>query len=203
MISDLKKSVSSQGIQLIVGLGNPGAEYANTRHNAGYWFIEKLCNQFRKELVLETKFKGSLTQLQIQQQSCRILQPNTFMNHSGQSVAAVAHFYKIPPEQILVIHDELDLPVGSARLKLDGGHGGHNGLRDIISHLGTKQFYRLRLGIAHPGTKEDVINYVLQRPSKSDQAKILAAIDDSLMVLPDVVEGKTEKAMNRLHSITN
>jgi PTH1 family peptidyl-tRNA hydrolase len=203
MTSDPQKSVSSGGIQLIVGLGNPGPEYANTRHNAGYWFIEKLCHQIQRDLVLETKFKACIAQVTLHHQNCRILQPITYMNHSGQSVGAVAHFYKIPAQQILVIHDELDLPVGTARLKFDGGHGGHNGLRDIIAHLGTRQFYRLRLGIAHPGVKEDVVNYVLQRPSKSDQAKILASIDDSLIVLPDIIEGKINKAMNKLHSMTN
>jgi PTH1 family peptidyl-tRNA hydrolase len=189
-------------IQLIVGLGNPGPEYAKTRHNVGYWFVEKLCEQERKSLQLESKFKGLVANLAINSHPCRVLQPTTYMNRSGESVLALAQFYKIQPKEILVIHDELDLPVGSVRLKLDGGHGGHNGLRDIIARLGTNQFYRLRLGIGHPGNKEDVHDYVLQRPNVADTAKLIETIDKTLIALPDIVAGFNDKAMNYLHTDT-
>lgn len=188
----------STGIQLIVGLGNPGAQYAATRHNAGFWFIEQLGTS---QPSYEAKFKGSIAHLKIENHECRVLQPTTYINQSGQSVAKVAHFFKIPPQQILVVHDELDLPVGCSRLKFAGNHGGHNGLKDIISQLGTKDFYRLRLGISHPGNKDDVINYVLTRPSVSDKTKILEAIDRALHVLPDIIQGKMEKAMHYLHTV--
>jgi PTH1 family peptidyl-tRNA hydrolase len=189
-------------IQLIVGLGNPGPEYAKTRHNVGYWFVEKLCEQERKSLQPESKFKGLVANLAINSHPCRVLQPTTYMNRSGESVLALAQFYKIQPKEILVIHDELDLPVGSVRLKLDGGHGGHNGLRDIIARLGTNQFYRLRLGIGHPGNKEDVHDYVLQRPNVADTAKLIETIDKTLIALPDIVAGFNDKAMNYLHTDT-
>ncbi len=187
-------------IQLIVGLGNPGNEYAATRHNVGYWFVEKLCEQARANLSPETKFKGLTANASLSGHSFRVLQPTTYMNRSGEATQAISNFYKIKPEEILVIHDELDLPVGTARLKLDGGHGGHNGLRDIIARLGTNQFYRLRLGIGHPGNRDEVHDYVLHRPSLSDKEKIIEAIDLALIALPDVVAGKIEKAMNYLHT---
>ncbi|MFI4938435.1 MAG: aminoacyl-tRNA hydrolase [Candidatus Berkiellales bacterium] len=191
----------TRGIQLIVGLGNPGSEYASTRHNVGYWLVEKLCDQSSAKLELEQKFKGLVAKISTPH-LVRVLEPITFMNRSGQAVWSLAHFYKILPHEILVVHDDLDLPAGSARLKLDGGHGGHNGLRDIIAHLGTKNFYRLRIGIGHPGNKEEVLDYVLHRPSLSDKEKILTAIDHSLDVMSDIFQGNTEKAMNKLHTIT-
>lgn len=187
-------------IQLIVGLGNPGREYADTRHNVGFWFVHKLCEQFRTSFQLESKFKGLVATGNLHNISCRLLQPTTYMNRSGEAVLAMAHFYKIAPEEILVVHDELDLPVGSIRLKQDGGHGGHNGLRDIISRLGTNRFYRLRIGIGHPGAKDDVHDYVLHRPSISDEEKIFNAIDKAFFILPDLMQGKVEKAMNYLHT---
>lgn len=187
-------------VSLIVGLGNPGPEYAKTRHNAGYWFIEQLAEQLRAPLQHEAKFKSLTAQVEIQGHSCRLLQPTTFMNLSGQAVLAAANFYKISPGDILVVHDELDLPVGAARLKLDGGHGGHNGLRDIMARLGSNQFYRLRLGIGHPGNKDDVHDYVLKKASISDTQLILGAIDKSLKALPDIVAGNINKAMNFLHT---
>lgn len=193
--------MTSRGIQLIVGLGNPGPQYANTRHNVGFWLAEKLCETFRATLAPEGKFKGHVGLIQAGQHSCRILLPMTYMNRSGEAVLAIANFYKILPNEILVVHDELDLPVGSARLKFDGGHGGHNGLRDIDARLNTKGFYRLRLGIGHPGNKDDVSDYVLHRPSKSDEQNILSAIDHALSVLPDVLTGNIDKAMNVLHTI--
>jgi PTH1 family peptidyl-tRNA hydrolase len=189
-------------IKLIVGLGNPGPEYAKTRHNVGFWFVETLCEQERQSLQPQSKFKGLIAELSIKSHPCRVLEPTTYMNRSGESILALAQFYKIKPDEILVVHDDLDLPVGSARLKLDGGHGGHNGLRDIISRLGTKEFYRLRLGIGHPGNRDDVHDYVLQRPSVADRASLLEAIDKSLIALPDIVAGLNDKAMNYLHTDT-
>lgn len=192
---------TSRGIQLIVGLGNPGPQYANTRHNVGFWLAERFAEQHRANLQPESKFKGHVGTVQSGNISCRVLLPMTYMNRSGESVLAIAQFYKILPNEILVIHDELDLPVGSARLKFDGGHGGHNGLRDIDARLNTKGFYRLRLGIGHPGHRDDVSDYVLNRPSKSDEQSILTAIDHALSVLPDVLNGNIDKAMNVLHTV--
>lgn len=200
MTNKPEEKLSNDQIQLIVGLGNPGAEYTNTRHNVGYWFIEKLCEHFHITPTLENKFKG-FHALISHSTSFRILLPITYMNRSGQAVGALANFYKIAPTNILVVHDELDLSVGTAKLKLDGGHGGHNGLRDIIAHLGTNRFYRLRIGIGHPGSKDLVHDYVLHKPSLNDKTKIFAAIDQSLSVLPDILGGKMQQAMNTLHTL--
>lgn len=190
---------SHTGIQLIAGLGNPGPEYANTRHNAGFWFIERLCEQYHGTLSLESKLKGLVAKVTIAGQPCVLFQPMTFMNLSGQAIQQVMRFYKIPVKHCLVAHDDLDLPPGVARLKFDGGHGGHNGLRDMFAQLGPA-FYRLRLGIGHPKVREEVSDYVLHRPSKSDQALILQAIEEALQVLPDVMQGNIEKAMHTLHT---
>lgn len=187
-------------IQLIVGLGNPGPEYANTRHNAGVWFVERLCEQTNASLSPESKFKGHCAALSLHQQTVRVLVPTTYMNRSGQAVGAICQFYKISPAQVLVVHDELDLPPGCARLKFDGGDGGHNGLKDIISHLGTKQFYRLRLGIGRPQHADTVLDYVLHRPSLSDEKNIYAGIDAAISILPDVLSGNISKAMTTLHT---
>lgn len=192
---------TSRGIQLVVGLGNPGPQYAKTRHNVGFWLAERFLEQARATLLPENKFKGYVGIVQTGNLNCRVLLPMTYMNRSGEAVLAIANFYKILPNEILVVHDELDLPVGSARLKFDGGHGGHNGLRDIDARLNTKGFYRLRLGIGHPGNKDDVADYVLHRPSKSDEQSILTAIDHALTVLPDVLSGNIDKAMNVLHTV--
>jgi len=164
-------------IKLIVGLGNPGPQYSQTRHNAGVWYTQALANAYSIPLELETKFFGSLGRGLIENRDCRLLIPNTFMNLSGKSVAAVANFYKIEAEEILVAHDELDIPSGTVKLKQSGGHGGHNGLRDIISSLGNcRDFHRLRIGIDHPGNKNQVSNYVLSKASPIDQK----AIDESI-----------------------
>ncbi len=187
-------------IQLIVGLGNPGPEYAKTRHNAGFWFIENLSEQFRASMQNDSKFKSLSAAITVNGHPCRLLQPMTYMNRSGEGTQTCANFYKINPSEILVIHDELDLPVGTARLKKGGGHGGHNGLRDIIARLGSNEFYRLRIGIGHPGNRDDVHDYVLHKPSLSDLGKINEAIEKSLMALPDIVAGKFDKAMNYLHT---
>ncbi len=190
-------------IQLIVGLGNPGAEYKDTRHNAGAWFIEALCQQYRLSLKIESKFNALLTKWTFGGKECKILIPNTYMNHSGQAVGSIAKYYQIPTEAILIAHDELDLAPGIARLKIDGGHGGHNGLRDIIHHLQNRAFHRLRLGIGHPGHKDEVSQYVLQRPIRTDEQKIRSSILGSLKILPQLMVGDWQNAMNHLHTLTN
>jgi peptidyl-tRNA hydrolase, PTH1 family len=187
-------------IQLIVGLGNPGAEYADTRHNVGAWFVEALAAQSGDTLRSETKFRGIVAKTTAFNTPCWLLNPSTYMNESGQSVIAIALFYKIPPQSILVVHDELDFPAGTIRIKASGGHGGHNGLRDITRHLKTNEFYRLRIGIGHPGDKDRVTPYVLGRPSRSDQQEIQQSIDEGLMAIDDLVAGNFQKAFQFLHS---
>ncbi len=190
----------ANAIQLIAGLGNPGAEYARTRHNAGFWLVEQLAQQQHESLRPEAKFFGICGKAMIASEECRLLMPTTYMNHSGRAVAALANFYRIPAEAILVIHDELDLPVGSLRLKQGGGDGGHNGLKDISAQLGNKAYWRLRIGIGHPGQREQVLNYVLSPANKDDEKKILTAIETSLAVLPQIVSGDMQKAMQQLHT---
>lgn len=187
-------------IKLIVGLGNPGAEYAKTRHNVGQWLVEQLADQSGQALNSDTKFFGMVARATIFAHDCRLLVPTTYMNNSGKSVLSVAAFYKILPQEILVVHDDLDLPVGTAKLKFAGGHGGHNGLRDIMSCLGSKDFYRLRLGIGHPGNKAKVLGHVLKKASKDDEIEVLNAIDRAIAVLPELFAGEFEKAMHKLHS---
>lgn len=189
----------AKGIQLIVGLGNPGKDYKNTRHNAGAWWVEALCQQNQISLQTQSKFQAQIAQGQVQGHKCYFAIPTTFMNHSGQAIGKIAKFYKIPPDAILVAHDELDIEPGTARLKNGGGHGGHNGLRDIIPQLGTPNFHRLRIGIGHPGNKNQVADFVLHAPSKQEEQKIHSAIDESLMVLPDILTGNWQPAMNQLH----
>jgi PTH1 family peptidyl-tRNA hydrolase len=185
---------------LIAGLGNPGSQYEQTRHNVGFWWLDQLAKDMGSTFKVENKFHGQLAQCQISQQKVYLLKPLVFMNRSGQSVAALANFYKIPVENILIIHDELDLPCGIAKLKRAGGHGGHNGLRDIIAQTGSKDFLRCRLGISHPGNSKQVADYVLSKPSISDRQQIENAIDDSLRVIDEVISGDLEKAMHKLHS---
>lgn len=189
-------------IKLIVGLGNPGQQYEMTRHNAGQWFVERLANVEHISLKAEKSYQGLLGRGCINSHDIRLLIPTPFMNLSGQSVQAVANFYKIEPQQILVVHDELDLDPGSARLKKEGGHGGHNGLKSIIQCLGNrKDFIRLRLGIGHPGDKNLVTNYVLSKPSQVDKKLIDQAIDNSLTIFQHLLNDKLELAMNHLHSL--
>lgn len=188
-------------IRLIAGLGNPGAEYEQTRHNAGFWVVEQLAEREGISLSPDKKFHGLTGKGRIGGQEVHLLLPMTFMNKSGLSVGALASFYRITPAEILVVHDELDLPPGTARFKTGGGHGGQNGLRDIISSLGNnKDFHRLRIGIGHPGDKNRVTGHVLGRASKAEQQSIDAVIDEALYVLPDAIRGDMAKAMNRLHS---
>lgn len=190
----------SPGIKLIVGLGNPGAEYEKTRHNAGAWFVEALAQKAKTNLSSNKKFHGLYSSTTLDGQESHLLIPTTFMNLSGQAVQAVANFYKISPEQVLVAHDEIDLPVGDIRLKFDGGHGGHNGLRDIISHLGTNKFHRLRIGVGHPGNSKLVHDYVLHPPKKPEKELIENAIQDSEKILPLLLSGEFQKAMMALHT---
>ena len=190
-------------IKLIVGLGNPGTQYRGTRHNAGADFIEALARSTGITLQEETKFFGLTGRATIAGHDVRLLIPTTFMNLSGKSVASVASFYKIEPEQILVAHDELDIPAGTARFKQGGGHGGHNGLRDIVPALGNnKNFHRLRIGIGHPGHASKVTGYVLNAPSVDDRIRIDACIDEAITALPLLLEGDSTKAMTKLHSFT-
>ena len=191
----------SSRIQLIVGLGNPGAKYEPTRHNAGFWFVDALARQHGATFKSENKFHGEACKLLLDGEEIWLLKPMTFMNKSGQAIAALANFYKITPEAILVAHDELDLPPGEARLKKGGGHGGHNGLRDTIAQLGNnKDFQRLRIGIGHPGHSSQVTGYVLGKAPADEQRLMEQAIDNALDVMPLAVCGEMQKAMNQLHS---
>lgn len=189
-------------VRLIVGLGNPGNEYVQTRHNAGFWLVDALLRRFNGAALSEdSKFFGLTGQLTIGSQTCRLLLPTTFMNRSGQSVAAMANFYKIAAEEILVAHDELDIAPGTVRLKTGGGHGGHNGLRDIISSLGNqKNFGRLRIGIGHPGNAKQVSNYVLKKAPEQEQRWIEDSIDETVRHFEAVVKGEWQIAMNDIHS---
>ncbi len=188
------------GIRLIVGLGNPGAEYEATRHNAGFWWVEQVARDHGASLRAESKFHGLAARTSVNGQELWLLLPQTFMNRSGSAVAALARFYKIAPEEILVVHDELDLPPGAAKLKQGGGHGGHNGLKDIMAHLGTPNFWRLRLGIGHPGDRAQVVNFVLKPPLRDEQVAIDEAMDASLAILSELVKGQQEAAMLKLHT---
>lgn len=189
-------------IRLIVGLGNPGSEYEGTRHNAGAFFVHELARQAGQSLSTESKFFGQTARVTFASSDLRLLMPTTFMNRSGKSVAAMASFYRIDPEEILIAHDELDIPPGQARFKKGGGHGGHNGLRDIVPALGgSNDFHRLRIGIGHPGHASKVSGYVLAKPSKQDREAIDAVIDEALCALPLLLSGDAVKAMTQLHSV--
>lgn len=189
-------------IALIVGLGNPGAEYERTRHNAGQWYVERLARSLGTTLSLDGKYSGLTARVSIAGQDVRLLVPTTFMNRSGQATSALATFFKIAPEQMLVAHDELDMPPGAVRLKQGGGHGGHNGLRDIVAcHGNNANFLRLRIGIGRPAQKGDVTPWVLGKPQAADQEKIDAAIDAAIAETAVIVGGDAAKAMNRLNSI--
>ena len=188
-------------VQLIVGLGNPGPEYDQTRHNAGALFVERVTESQRVNLSVDRKYFGLVGKFNHQGREVRLLIPTTYMNRSGQSVAALANFFKIKPEEILVAHDELDMPPGVAKLKQGGGHGGHNGLRDIVAQLGNQNnFHRLRLGIGHPGHASLVSGYVLGRAPRSEQELLDQSIDFALDVLPEILAGDWTVAMRKLHS---
>ncbi|PRI63102.1 Peptidyl-tRNA hydrolase [Haemophilus influenzae] len=188
-------------IKLIVGLGNPGEKYADTRHNAGEWLIERLARRFNVSLNPESKFFGKTARTLVNGKEVRLLVPTTFMNLSGKAVGALASFYRIKPEEILVIHDELDLPAGTAKLKQGGGHGGHNGLKDIVAQLGNNNnFYRLRIGIGHPGHRDLVAGYVLNKPSPADRNALEKVLDEATDCVEIIFKDGMVKATNRLNS---
>ena len=187
-------------IRLFVGLGTPGPEYAATRHNAGFWWIDQLARQLGCTLGLERGFHGLVAQARVRGERIWLLQPQTFMNRSGRSVAALARFYKIPPEAILVAHDELDLAAGQVKLKRGGGHAGHNGLRDIHAQLGSSDYWRLRLGIGHPGQRDAVVGWVLKKPQTDDRIAIELAMDRATGAFDLLVAGDMSEATKRIHT---
>ncbi|BBL76585.1 aminoacyl-tRNA hydrolase [Methylomagnum ishizawai] len=186
--------------KLLVGLGNPTAQYEKTRHNAGFWFLDAIAARYRLGFREEPRFHGLAAKLELAGDTLLLLKPTTYMNRSGLAVGAMAKYFKVEPAQILVAHDELDLPPGVARLKRGGGHGGHNGLRDILAHLGTPDYYRLRFGIGHPGDRDAVVPYVLGAPSRAEAGLIEAAISNVADSVPELVAGNLAGLMNRLHS---
>jgi len=192
-------------IRLIVGLGNPGPEYEQTRHNAGFWLVDNLANSLPgTRLQRDSRYNAMLAKTSINGQDVWLLEPLTFMNRSGQSVGALARFFKIAADEVLVVHDELDLMPGIARLKKGGSAGGHNGLKDITAALGTQDYWRLRLGIGHPRSlnlQQQVADFVLHRPRREDQELIEQAIDKSLLVMPQIIDGKFEAATMKLHTV--
>jgi len=191
----------SSGIQLIVGLGNPGAEYEKTRHNAGAWFVTELADATNVVLRPDSKLSGLHGIAKLHGHACHLLIPTTYMNLSGQPVQALASYYKIAPDAILVAHDEIDLPVGDIRLKFDGGHGGHNGIRDVMKHINNNKFYRLRIGVGRPEKSSDSADYVLHPPKKAERTQIDAAMQKANQIIPLVLAGQFQKAMQELHTI--
>lgn len=187
-------------VRLVVGLGNPGPKYAGTRHNAGFWFVEALAAREGIELRPERKFHGVAGRWRTPDIDTHLLCPTTYMNHSGRAVAAMAQFHRVEPAAILVVHDEIDLPAGVVRLKQGGGHGGHNGLRDIASALGTRDFGRLRLGVGHPGHSDQVVSYVLHAPGREERSHIDGAIDAAVAVSTVLMRGGWDRAQQQLHT---
>ena len=188
-------------LKLIVGLGNPGPQYQLHRHNAGVWFLEELCRRHQGEMRAEARFFGALGRIRIADHDVRLLFPATYMNRSGQSVSAVCRYFDIAPENMLVAYDEIDFPAGTTRLKFSGGHGGHNGMRDIIKALGDQRdFLRLRIGVGHPGNSKQVADYVLNNPSRSEADAILRTLERAADVMPDAVAGNWQRAMLEMHS---
>ncbi|HHF0529580.1 TPA: aminoacyl-tRNA hydrolase [Legionella anisa] len=186
-------------IKLIIGLRNPGSAYEHTRHNAGGWLISALAQRHSVFFKLEKKMQAELAELELNQHAAQLVLPTSFMNHSGQPTRLISQFYRIQPKEILVVHDELDLPPGRIKLKTGGGHGGHNGLRDIIAQLGSTEFHRLRIGIGHPGHRDLVHQFVLGRPSAQDRQLIYDAIDRGIAAMPLVFSGDLARAMNQLN----
>jgi PTH1 family peptidyl-tRNA hydrolase len=192
--------MADDAVRCVVGLGNPGPRYADTRHNAGFWFVDELARRYGGQFRSEAKFHAEACRVQVAGVDCWLLKPMTYMNRSGQAVSAFAKFYKLAPSQLLVAHDELDMPPGVVRLKRGGGHGGHNGLRDIASALSDNGFLRLRLGIGHPGHRDQVVDYVLDRPSRADAEAIAGVLGRAADELPALLAGELQRAMHRLHS---
>lgn len=187
-------------IRLIIGLGNPGADYAETRHNAGFWLINALAKHCSQKFHLDKRFNAEAARINLHNTDILLIKPLTFMNKSGQTVGAVTRYYRFQTSQVLVLHDELDLKPGDNRLKFGGGHGGHNGIRDIIIHLHEHDFYRLRIGIGHPGIRNQVVNYVLHQPSMEDLEAIKTANTKTLDIMPLILAGQIDKAMQILHT---
>jgi PTH1 family peptidyl-tRNA hydrolase len=187
-------------IKLFVGLGNPGAEYEDTRHNAGFWWIDALARELNVNLVPDKSYFAKVARTQVKGQTVWLLEPQTFMNLSGKSVGALAKFFKIAPEEILVVHDELDVIPGQAKLKFGGSHAGHNGLRDIHAQMGTGDYWRLRLGIGHPGVKSEVVNWVLKKPMAEQRDLIQDAIGRSIKAAEMLIQGEMEKATVQIHT---
>ena len=192
----------AEPIQLIVGLGNPGPKYTVTRHNAGFWFLDLFAQQYRVSFRSESKFKCKVASIDSGQERVWLLKPDTFMNLSGESIGPFAKYYQISPTNTLVVHDEIDLPPGTVRYKLGGGHGGHNGLRDIFKHF-SREFWRLRIGVGHPGNKEEVISFVMRSPAAEEQRLVDDSISKALETMQNVLEGDMEAAMRLLHQKPN
>jgi len=190
----------SASLKLVVGLGNPGPDYSETRHNAGFWFCERLARELGVGFVRESRYHGLVAKGRLASTDFFMLMPQTFMNRSGQSVQALTHFYRIEPAEMLVVHDELDIPPGQLRLKFGGGLGGHNGLKDITAHLGTQDYWRLRIGIGHPGDRNEVINYVLKPPRKEEAGEIDTAIDRALLAWPQLAKADFNAAMQKINA---
>jgi len=191
--------VAAVALKLIVGLGNPGVQYLRTRHNAGWWFVDALLAQQQAAWRHEPQQQADLARVRIEELELWLAKPMTFMNRSGAAVSAIARFYRLTPQEILVVHDDIDLPPGTARFKHGGGHGGHNGVRDVMAHIGG-EFWRARLGVGHPGARDLVLDAVLDRPTAGEQALIDQAIQRTLQALPELLRGNAQRAMNRLHS---
>jgi len=186
-------------LRIVVGLGNPGAEHQLTRHNAGFWCVDVLARRHGGEFRDYRKFSGETARIKLAGHELVLLKPTTYMNRSGLSIRQLSDFFKVPAAEVLVVHDEMDLPVGCARLKFGGGHGGHNGLRDTIAHIG-EGFWRLRIGVGHPGNKAEVIDYVLTRPPRAEEDLVLDTVADAADSLPIILEQGAERAMTKLHS---
>jgi len=189
----------ASSIQLVVGLGNPGSQYELNRHNAGFWFVDLLARRYGGEFKVESKFHGAACRIRIDGRECWLLKPSTYMNGSGQSVSSLAKYFKIDVSEILVAHDELDLASGEIRLKKAGGHAGHNGLRDIISAMGSKDFWRLRIGIDHPGDRDKVVDYVLGNPSRDDAVAIELSMRCAEDLFPRIMQGEYQSVMKDMH----
>jgi len=187
-------------LRLIVGLGNPGPDYAETRHNAGFWFCERLACELGVSFSRESRYHGLVAKARLGGSELWLLQPQTFMNRSGQAVQALTHFYRIAPAEMLVVHDELDIPPGQMRLKFGGGLGGHNGLKDITAYLGTQDYWRLRIGIGHPGDRNEVVNYVLKPPRREEREEIDAALDRALRAWPTLAKAEFNAATQKINS---
>lgn len=187
-------------IRLFVGLGNPGSEYDGTRHNAGFWYLDALSRELKTPVVMDKSYHGLVGRTTVNGQTVWLLEPQTYMNLCGKSVAGLARFFKLQPEEILVAHDELDLPPGEAKLKLGGSHAGHNGLRDIHAQLGSDRYWRLRLGVGHPGVKAEVAHWVLKKPSLDHRIAIDQTIDRAIKALPHLLTGSMDKATMQIHT---